>query len=286
MKTQIKIVVPTDFSVTARNAFQFAENLAESTKAALTVVHVNEYFIPISNFAVAPLSLNEEPQLGEAMENFIQDKNEDTGMPTLTKNAVKTRILKGNTTDRLVELSEEKDTDWIVMGTTGLQDFTTKIIGSTSYSLANKAHCPVFLVPRDAKWRPIRKILFASNSVSARPEMMRKIIAFAEIFKASIHFVHVNEGNHETAQVNNVIWDEFLCRTTPTVSFQTHVINSNNAVQALHLYAKNHNIDLVAFISPHRSFWQNLIHISVTERFAMVDERPMLIMHFDDGENK
>ena len=54
MKTQKKIIVPTDFSVTARNAFHFAENLAESIDAALTVVHVNEYFIPISNFAVAP----------------------------------------------------------------------------------------------------------------------------------------------------------------------------------------------------------------------------------------
>ena len=286
MKTQKKIIVPTDFSVTALNAFNYAKKLAKSLDAALTVVHVSEYFIPISDFAVAPLFLNEEPQLDEAMENFIQNEIEDSETLTLTKNEVKKRILKGNTSDRLVELSEEKDTDWIVMGTTGLQDFISKIIGSISYSTANKAHCPVFLVPRDAKWRPIRKILFASNLVSAQPEMMRKIIAFAEIFKASIHFVHVNEGNHETIHVKNVIWEAFLSRTSPTVSFQSHVINSNNAVQALHLYAKNHNIDLVAFISPHRSFWQNLMHKSVTERYAIVNERPMLVMHFDDRENK
>lgn len=286
MKTQKNIVVPTDFSVTARNAFHYAEKLAQSVEATLTVVHVNEFFIPISDIAVAPLSRYEEPQLNKALESFINDDYEDSATPTLTQKIIKTRILKGSTTHRIVEVSEEKETDWIVMGTTGLQDIISKIIGSTSFYVANQAHCPVFLIPRDATWQPIRRILFASNVVSAHPKMMRQIIHFAEQFNAAIHFVHVDEGNYETVKVNNVICEEFLSRISPTDFFQMHTINSNNAVQALHLYAQNNNIDLVAFISPHRSFWQNLMHRSVTERFAIVTERPMLVMHLDDAEMK
>lgn len=282
MKKQKNIIVPTDFSVTARNAFHYAEKLAEAADATLTVAHVNEYFIPISDIAVAPLSRHEEPQLDEAMDNFINE--EDISSGTLTKKAIKTRILKGSPMHRIVDLSGEKETDWIVMGTTGLQDFISKIIGSTSFYVSNQAHCPVFLVSRDATWRPIRHILFASNVFSAQLKMVHQIINFAEQFKASIHFVHVDEGHDEVAKVNTVIWDEFLAQKSPTVSFQVHTISHSEAVKALHHYAEEHNIDLVAFISPHRSFWKHLIHQSVTEGFAMVSECPMLVMHLDDKQ--
>ena len=282
MKKQKNIIVPSDFSVTARNAFHYAEKLAESADATLTVAHVNEYFIPISDIAVAPLSRHEEPQLDEAMDNFINE--EDISSGTLTKKAIKTRILKGSPMHRIVDLSGEKETDWLVMGTTGLQDFLSKIIGSTSLYVTTQAHFPVFLISRDATWRPIKRILFASNVFSTQPKMMHQIINFAEQFKASIHFVHIDDGHNEVVKVNTGIWDEFLAQKSPTVSFQVHTINDGDAVKALHQYAEEHNIDLVAFIGPHRSFWEHLVHRSVTEGFAMVSERPMLVMHTDDKQ--
>ena len=280
MKKLKNILVPTDFSVTARNAFHYAEKLAQATGTEITVAHVNEFFIPISDIAVAPLSRNEEPQMDEAMENFIHE--EDISKGVLTKKDIKIRILKGNPMHRIVDLSKENGTGWIVMGTTGLQDFISKIIGSTSFYVVNQAQCPVFLISRDVKWRPIKRIMFASNVLSSNPEMLKHITDFAEIFNAAVHFVHVDDGANSSVQVTDAIWEELLTREAPTISFQIHSIGKEDTVESLNKYAVEHKIDLVAFISSHRSFWQHLIHKSVTERFALTSTCPMLVMHFDD----
>ncbi len=282
MKSIKNILVPTDFSVTARNAYAYAKLLAQSLDAHVTVVHINEYFIPVSEIAVAPLSEHEEDRLTEAMETFISDdiRGESGDTSILVKNNVKSKILRGDPVSRLEELS--KNADLIVMGTTGLQDFMSKIIGSTSIEVANKAHCPVILVPRDARWKPIDKIMYASNYDSTTPKMVREITDFAVMINAAVHFVHIDEFTENDEKVTNIIWDELFSTSDPSLAFEIHTIYGEDRIKELNEYSEKNKINLMAFVSKHRNFWQNLMHNSVTQNIAISTTTPMLVMHFDD----
>jgi nucleotide-binding universal stress UspA family protein len=282
MKSIKNILVPTDFSVTARNAYAYAKLLAQSLDAQITVVHVNEYFIPVSEIAVAPLSEHEDDRLTEAMETFISDdiRGESGGTSILVKNNVKSKILRGDPVGRLEELS--KSADLIVMGTTGLQDFLSKIIGSTSLEVANKAHCPVLLVPRDARWKPIDRIMYASNYDSTTHKMVREITDFAVMINAAVHFVHIEEFTQNDEKVTNIIWDELFSTSDPSLAFEIHIIYGQDRIKELKEYSDKNKINLMAFVSKHRNFWQNLIHNSVTQNISISTTTPMLVMHFDD----
>ncbi|NJN33228.1 MAG: universal stress protein [Saprospiraceae bacterium] len=168
MKDIKNILVPTDFSVTARNAFHYAKVLAQACDACVTVVHINQYFLPISEIAVAPQSAQQDDVVDEAMATFIEDEKDAAN--TVVKVDVATKILRGDPVSRLVELSQHADVDLIVMGTTGLQDFISKIIGSTSLEVSNKARCPVVLVPREARWKRVEKIMFSTTYEAASPK--------------------------------------------------------------------------------------------------------------------
>ncbi len=278
MKKVKNIIVPTDFSVTAKNALNYAKMLAQTLDAEVTVVHINEYFIPVSEIAVAPLSENEESQIKEAMDTFV---SEDAGNGVLVKSQLKTKLLKGDPVERLVQMSE--DADLIVMGSTGLQDFLSKIIGSTSLEVANQAHCPVLLVPRDAQWQRIDRIMYASNYDSTTPKMVRNITNFALSIDAAIHFVHIEDfSKAEESKVSEIIWDELFSLTDPQLSFEIHSIFGNDKIDELKQYAESNDIDLMAFVSKHRSFWENLMHRSVTQNLAISTHIPMLVMHLDD----
>jgi nucleotide-binding universal stress UspA family protein len=281
MKKIKNILVSTDFSLTAKNAFQYAKMLAETLDATLTVVHINEYFIPVSEIAIAPLSETEESQIEEAMVTFV---SEDLGEGVLVKSKVKTKILKGDPVERLLALSESDDVDLIVMGSTGLQDFLSKIIGSTSLEVANKAHCPVILVPRDAKWQRIDRIMYASNYDSTTPKMVREVTEFALSVNAAIHFVHVEDFSPVgESKVTEIIWDELFSLTDPNLAFEIHSIYGDDKIEELKRYAASNDIDLMAFVSKHRSFWENLMHKSVTQNIAISSHTPMLVMHIDDA---
>lgn len=284
MKSITKILVPTDFSVTARNAYAYAQTLALRLNAEITVVHVSEIFIPISDLAVAPLSEMEESKLAEAMEVFVSETENTEGSCSTTdiliKNNIKTKIVKGEPVSRLVELS--KSTDLIVMGTTGLQDFISKIIGSTSLDVANQAHCPVILVPRNAHWKRIDRIMYASNYDSTTAKMIKEIMDFATLIEAAVHFVHIQEAVKGDDKVMDNIWGELFSKSEPSLAFEMHTVSGSDKIKGLKEYSDANKINLMAFVSKHRNFWQNLMHTSVTQNIAISTETPMMVMHLDD----
>ena len=279
MKNIKHIIVPTDFSATARNAYYYAQVLAEALDADLTVVHVKEYLLPASEIAVMP-HFEDENSLTDAMDEFVNVQSDDA--PVMVKTKVRTKILRGAAVDELVSFSAKNNVDLIVMGTTGLQDFVSKIIGTVSLEVANKAHCPVVLVPRDATWQPINRIMFAANYDSTSPKMVHEAIDFAELLGTSIHFVHVNDNKADEDKLMETIWDELFTASDPPVPFEMHTIQRGEVVEQLSKYINQQNIDLVAFVNKKRNFWQNLMHRSVTQNVAISTEKPMLVLHYDD----
>lgn len=282
MKPIKNIIVATDFSVTSRNAYSYAKGLAEIFDAKLTVVNVKEYFIMVSDVMIAPLPGQDNKNLITDIEVLIAEEDRAENRETV-QGEVKIKIFKGDPVDVLTELSSSKDVDLIVMGTTGLQDLLTKIIGSVSLKVANKAHCPVILVPRDAKWRPIEQIMYASNSDSVTPVVVHEIADFAVKIKADVHFVNVKNFDpvFEIKQ-NDINMKELFKSVDEDLYFETHTIYGNDTVDELNKYCKEKNINLMTFVSKHRNFWENIIHQSVTENISLSTIIPVMIIHLDD----
>ena len=271
------IIVPTDFSVTARNAFQYAQGLAAALEATLTVVHVREYFFPTSGENFDPLVGTEETQL----DVFIQES--DIGAGIITKNKVKTQILRGNAVDSLLELSGQEHTDLIVIGTTGLQDFLSRISGSTSLNVATKAHCPVVLVPREASWMGIERIMYTSNFRSMTAWMIGEATDFALQVEAATHFVHIdNVGYEGESNVEDINWNQLFSSISPNLSYQTHSLYGWDIIKELEKYREAHRIDLMVFISRDRSFWESLLYTSVIQNMAISTNTPMMILYLED----
>lgn len=284
MKKIKNIIVAIDFSVTARNAYRYAKGLAVTLNAELTLIHVKENIMIVSDVMITPFPPNYE-QLIKDMEELVAEENKETTQFKLNQE-VKLKVLTGDPVFVLTELSENEEVDLIVIGTTGLSDVLTKIFGSISLKVSNKAQCPVILVPREAKWQSIERILFASDFDSMTLELTRHIIDFAISIHASIHFVNVrNYDPILEPKQKDIKWDGLFVPTDASVSFEKHTIYGNNTVEELKKYSESKNINLMAFASKHRNFWTNLAHKSITENMALSSNIPVMVMHLDDESN-
>lgn len=276
MKQIKNITVAVDFSAPALNAYRYAQGLAEMLNATLTVVAVKEVFKNTS------VSIQDDETLNRDIKELITEK--DLATDTLmVKSEVNTKILKGDPVDVLTELSAGIDTDLIVMGTTGSKDLLTKVIGSVSKKVANKAHCPVILVPRGAKWTPIEQIMYASNYDSISPGVIHEIADFAIKIKADVHFVNVKNYDpvFEIKQ-NEVSWVNLFDSVDSDLYFETETIYGNNTVDELKKYCEEKSINMMAFVSKHRNFWETIIHQSITENMALSTTIPIMVIHLDD----
>ena len=279
MKTIKNILVPTDFSATSRNAFEYAKMLAQAFEANITVVHVQPSLLTASEITIPIYGGDIRERVQEAMNAFVADTSYSEVM---VQTEVMTKIVEGEPVSHLVELSGSNAYDLIVMGMTGLQDFLDKIIGTTSLDVSNKAECPVLLVPRDTHWRRVDSLLFAADRSTATDKMVRSCLDWAESLTAKLFFVHVDEHPKGDYTLTETIWEELFNRSDPSVAFEMHTINSSDTVGELTKYADKKAIDWFIFVSKHRNFWQNIIHRSVSQNVAMTTTKPVLVMHFDD----
>lgn len=277
MKTML---VPTDFSDAARNAFYYALKLAEALKVeTVEVVHV---FLPETageaDFIPPVAQLLESRR--EMLRSFVTESLREAGPAPC---AVTRDVLVGFPGDELAQASE--DYDMIVMGATGQGGILSKVFGSVSSSVSQRAYCPVLLVPHDARYQPIRHIIYASSYDSADKKMIDKLAAFNQPFKAHVHFVHVRRKKDAPvgfSRAKEEIFGELFREGEPDFAFDIAEVEGEDVTECLSRYAGEKNAELAVMVTRHRSIWQSILHRSQTKRMALATPVPLMVLHLEE----
>lgn len=139
-----KILVPTDFSESAKYALPFAIDLAEKYGAEMHLLHVVEPIAVPVDFAWGTYSYPDiEKQLSGHVEKTLE-AIEKEHIPQSIR--VKSSIIHGKSWREIVTLAKEGEMDLIVMATHGLSGFSHALYGSTAEKVIRKAPCPVLTV--------------------------------------------------------------------------------------------------------------------------------------------
>lgn len=270
-----RILVPVDFSPGSTAALRYAEALAASVGAdRVRAVHI---FTPQTATADSLVTM----PVGEIMderEKALQDFL--TGIPPVGGVQRSGELLLGFAADKIVELSE--DYDLIVLGATGETDLLEEVFGSISSAVAQRAHCPVLLVPRQAQFEEYRHILYASNNLSLSRRAVLQLMDFNELFRARIYFVHVNDDEAEHRREREKLFAPLFNNPDPEFAFEIVEVTADSVQEGLISYLKNHPIKLAVMVTKHRGFWQRLFHHSETKQMVLHPEVPLLIFHLED----
>lgn len=138
-----KILVPTDFSVHAEAAADFAVDLAEKFEADVFFLHVYDYpTYVLPDGALLPAADVVTGMMADIAERFerIRARYAERGL------RLSTETRQGVPLPEIVKYAKEISADLIVMGThgrTGLEHF---LIGSVAEKVVRKAPCPVLTV--------------------------------------------------------------------------------------------------------------------------------------------
>ena len=276
---QVKnLLVPTDFSKTAAGAYRFALDMASGEEdASVSLVHC---FHPETDPAYPYLGVNSAVFLDDKKEALKQFK---TSFPIVEEATVQVeaKLVTGFADEEIIRLSARPGLDMIVMGSTGKTGLLDKLLGSVSFPVAQKAHCPVMLIPNGARYRGFKNVLYASNYESADPATLQRLKDFATHFQSCIHFVHVwdDRGLEDYLEVETRIFDTLFQGEDPTYPISMTTVSADSVVDGINDYAVRNDIDLIIMLSPHRNFWKNLLHKSTTKAMALHTGIPILVYH-------
>lgn len=273
-----RILVPVDFSNTSHNAYLYARGLASVLGAEVKVLHVYSGSFSTREPFIIKAGKGKDEVVQDQLDDFVALHPKAEREDILTKVKVTTAVIQGMTVHKIVESSNE--TDMIVIGATGKHDAVEKILGSVSSSVAQQAHCPVLVVPKGAHFEHYNQILYTSNFESADPVLLERVVDFANLFRAAVHFIHVNEKEElMQEEVENIIFDQLFQNGEPAFSFNLASIDSKSVLEGVQQYTDENNIDLIVLVNRQRHFIENVLGMSLTKQLALHPIIPLMVYH-------
>ncbi len=288
MKAIKNILVPIDFSDNSKAAYEYAVAMAEDMGAAsIKVLYVYDDYMPAAPLAdplIIPSGKTEE-ELDAELQKFVETEEAELDEVLVQRTVnIKKQAIFGLPIDTIITFSESGDYDLIVMGTTGNINVSALWFGSTATSVSQRASCPVLLVPAGATYKKPKEMIYVCDFDHKSLKHISVVADIANTLKTDVELLFVktyeNEGSHYTLDVAEM--RKVFNGEAPDVSFTAHVIEEDSLVDGVNSFAKKAGADLVTIVTKYRSFWQRVIHVSMTKQLAMYAEIPVLVIHVEE----
>lgn len=272
------ILVPTDFSVAAKNAAMYAINFGKQVSAKKIILY-NAYQMPVVTDAnMAMVDAVDISALEEA-----STKNLEIFKQSLVADAqnieLETLSEYGTVSLDINDVCEETGADVVVMGVTGVGKVAESLIGSFAIDVARKSTAPVIIVPPDAGFSEIKEIMLAcdfSKVVETTPVAPIKLIL--DETKAKLFVVNIDHNNkHFTPDTpfESLMLDTLLQGYNP----EYHFIDEEDFVAATNRFALEKQVDIIITIPKKMGWFDALFHKSHTKALAFHSHVPLMVVH-------
>ena len=273
------ILVPTDFSENARNALQFAYNLARAVDARIYLFHT--YHIPYIHAEMPAgmyqTAINEAEQ--EAKQNMEKLANDVLKQGTDEVVPFTYDCKLGFAVEEILNYAEEQKVDMILMGTQGINGVADVIFGSITSSIVDKAECPVLAVQENSAYREIKNVAFATSYDKSDLKALQDLVDFVTPFNAAIKVVHVNEEGESIEKRQEEEFKEKISGKIEYNKLEFEVCQADDVAQGINRYVDEHDIDIIAVMKKKRGMFHNLFHRSITRKMAFHAKVPLLAYH-------
>jgi nucleotide-binding universal stress UspA family protein len=139
-----RILVPTDFSESARHALTYAVSFAREYKAEIVLLHVVENLTVGYASDLFPVPMAE---VFEEISGYAKIELGKLAAEVRSKGAeVREQVIQGKPSAEILRIAREEAADMIVLGTHGKGLLDQALFGSTAERVLRKAPCPVLTV--------------------------------------------------------------------------------------------------------------------------------------------
>ncbi|MEP6617440.1 MAG: universal stress protein [Ginsengibacter sp.] len=273
MKT---FLVPVDFSETSKNAALYAANLA-ATIPGVEIILYNVYGkvyltgIGSEENSRRNVSIGELENLKSSIE-ALKTGVAGAAIPDITYIAE-----EGSFITNLEHFVGSNKIDMIVMGITGSSRLTQVFMGTNTLHVIRHVDTPVMIIPADAKYTGIKKVLFTSDFKNVkRTTPFDDLTEILNMFTPALHVVNVDSEHYieltEDYKKERAVMEAKLSSYSPEFSF----LRSFDFLDGINLFLETNNIDAIITVPKKHNFLAQLFQTSHTKKLAYHSHIPII----------
>jgi nucleotide-binding universal stress UspA family protein len=267
------ILVPVDFSEASFSAATYALHLAAELHSPKVILY-HAYQAPLTiDSPVTAVQVFDEAQLRRdsiaALERFRSRLEKDCPPGCFLEIYCEYSLLING----VDEVCQFTNCNLVVMGVTGGGAMTEKLIGSNTVSVARHSSVPVIIVPKEAVYRPIRKIVLLTDYEHTDENIpVSKIHWLLDHLRSALQVLHIEKNPEVKRELQEIV---LLKDHQPTY----HVVHHSNFVEGISDFIDRNEADWIITLPKDHGFFSSLFTTSHTTRLAFHSKIPVLAIH-------
>lgn len=241
-----KILVPTDFSVSAKIATDQAVDMARKSNSEVILLHVIEkqsFVSTVGDFILGRKSDSSKSEFAPERIKALADLlTKQLGLP------ISYEIVEGSIHAEIIKAAELHEVDLIMMGASSKKDGSTRNhLGNIASKVVNQCKIPVVTIQPNHVTAPFKTIVLPIDETLHSRERVNHAIELSEKYGSTVHLVGILNDNDEVsrkklrlilAQVKDYLGKH-------AVPFESNSTFFNHAAKSTIEYAENVNADLI-----------------------------------------
>jgi nucleotide-binding universal stress UspA family protein len=271
-------LVPTDFSATAKGAFQYAFELAKKTQGNITLLNI---------YTAGEDELQVLAQL-ESLKKEILESNQ-------VNISIELLALKGKLIDILADLVTKYTYEYIIMGMQGSRSVNLSWLGmkevesvenfwmgSNTIKILQNIQKPVVIVPRNAAFQPVNQIILAIDTKKEYlSEVFKPLHTLVNTYKSNVTIVTVRLRDEEKDDDNEILQlrkiKKWLGEDVPC---SLKIVLADSVQEGLKYYiSQEKDKNMLVMMSRKMDFLERMFGISETQQMVYSTTMPLLIIH-------
>lgn len=260
----MKILVPTDFSDNAHNAFNFAKNLAQVNNSSITLLFV---YHNVYDFAAqsASITVQIEEEARVAMEEL--NSGPKKGLH------VDYKIVQGYVATTIASTAYREDYNLIVMGTQGASGITKTLIGSNTAHVIKESMIPVLAVPSYSSFGMVKQIIVSLEREASEQAFFERLFQITQQWQRPYRTLHIK--SQASPEETNHPLESFL-QNLPEIEHDT--VEAKSLMEGINNYFKETKECLFVMFYKKRPFFEHLLRKSHVEKMAYHTHIPLLVV--------
>ena len=269
----------------SKGFIEYAVSLAKDLKTSVHLLYVlnpNNYALGTANLTGASAvqlqrSLEER---GKHTECILESKVE--GLTYRIAGEVAVDISAEIDIERSVleRMIRENEDQMVITERGGIESFW--IGGSSTREIIRAVNCPLWVIPRDARYQPFSQIIYATDYRREDIPTLMKVISLTRPLAPSITAVHITESADFDLKVKEAGFQEMIKKKTGYKKIHLETLiekEGENIPDLINDYAGRVGADLIVMLKENRNFLERIFTSSSTRKIIKHVQTPVLIYH-------
>lgn len=278
---EVKILIPTDFSVQAEYAYLMVKKMQEKMNAQIHFLHVLSVPETVSMGADGSIQTCGEIDVRYVEQQKSIAERKLANLNTLYGSGIQTHLVLGKVTDAIVQFASANEYDLVVMGTKGAWGLKEKISGTETQMVARRSRVPVLRLMCDRSDLDIQHVLLVHQFDQPSHENLTLLHRLVSDFGVQIHFLQIVSGsvNDKREAVENNM--RVFAQLNNISSYQSHIVSDSDVENGVVHFNQMQDMDMIC-IGTHGK--GGFFHHSATEKLINHLFKPIISFHLQSAK--